>query len=164
MDIEKNVDGWRMTLNTTEFLIGKFNQLTENKSKSLVVRSYIMVDPCNETFPSHKKDIYTQNYYGYLDDNYRRCRLLSKENNVYNIGRHYANYNTDDFTILWYAFSPWNKFTLQRKNQVKDKIPASDITKGIGLHHQLTEKQITEEYYKHCKHTINIENEILKFI
>ena len=164
IDIEKNIDGWRITLNTTEFLIGKFNELTENKHKNLVVKSYIMVDPCNETFPSQEKDIYMQNHYGYLNDNYRKGRLLSRENNVYNIGRHYTNYNTNDFIILWYSFSPWNKFTLQRKDQIKDRVPISDIRKGFGVHHQLTKKQITEEYYKHCKHTINIKNEILKFI
>jgi len=163
MDIEKNIDGWRIALNTTEFLIGKFNQLTENESKSLVVRSYIMVDLCNETFPSHEKDICMQNYHGYLNDIYRKGRLLSRESNVYKTGRHYTNYNTNDFIILWYAFSPWNKFTLQRKDQIKDKVPTSDIRKGFGVHHQLTEKQIIEEYYRHCKHAINIKDEILKF-
>ena len=162
MDIEKNIDGWRIALNTTEFLIGKFNQLNENKT--LVVKSYIMVDPCNETFPLQEKDIFMQNHHGYLNENYRKGRLLSTENNVYSIGRHYTKYNTNDFIILWYAFSPWNKFTLKRKNQIKDKIPISDISKRLGIHHQFTEKEIMEEYYKHCKHTINIKDEILKFI
>jgi hypothetical protein len=51
MEIESKLDGWRIVLNTTEFLIGDFEKLSQiNKPEDIMISSYVMVDNVNEEF------------------------------------------------------------------------------------------------------------------
>ena len=40
--IESTFDGWRIVLNTTEFLIGDFNSLDTYPNEDILIRSYLM--------------------------------------------------------------------------------------------------------------------------
>lgn len=51
--------------------------------------------------------------------------------------------------ILWFAgHAPWNEQQLQRKMQIKSRVPKSDIDRGWGHHHFRTSEDLQAEFAK----------------
>jgi hypothetical protein len=158
MDYESKISGFKLALNTTEFMIGNFDVLNQYKQRTqLVVPCYLMVD--NLPFEDNELDpdvsLLKQRTFG-IDcsvdkpDGHRPPRSFHNFNVPYKPGRHFYNQNTDDFRILWYGFSPWNERQLQRKLQIKDTISHNDIhvTKwGLG-HYNMTRENLQKLYEK----------------
>lgn len=160
MEIEQKVKDWRIVLNTTEFLIGDYESLHTTEQTRFVVKSYIMVDPLSisNPQPSYNENLWDKHYNGYFDNNYRKGRLLNKSPSRYNPGRHFTDYNTDQFCILWYAFAPWNEQTKKRKLQIQTKIPESNYAVGLGCHHKIDEYNLEQKYLFHATHTQDLTN------
>jgi len=149
-DYEKDIEGQRIVLNVTEFLIGNFSKI-ENTNADLLIGSASMVDGpnLNTEYPDTEQPLTSQRMWG--QDPFKRlssgARLLHSNQNIrYPIGRHYWNVPiTDDFMILRYKHSPWNDHFIKRKMQIAGKQPASDLARGWGNHHQLDEAGLEEE-------------------
>jgi len=139
-ELESKIEGWRIVLNITEFLIGDFNLLNNEMNEDVLIRSYLMVDHLENKFkePDKEKDLILQRYYGIDDDyiiHFRRLRRLSKFSKKYPTGRHFDGHHSNNFLILWYGFSPMTDEFLKRKIQIQKNIPKSNINLRLGLHH-----------------------------
>ena len=76
----------------------------------------------------------------------RRARLLhSYDKLTYPVGRHFSNFNeiSNDFIILYYRFSPFNKTTLSRITGIQDNLTEEDKQKGYGFEHFMTPEETT---------------------
>jgi len=154
MSIEKLISGWRIVLNTTEFLIGDYSLLNDiNDDVDYYIPPYIMVDNVNDEFnnPDYNEDLFLQRTHGasYTDLNnflFKKSRKLSNYFSSYPLGRHFGTYNTTEFVILWYGFSPMNDKLIDRKIQIQHKIPESDKLSKRGFHHFVNREQVIEQF------------------
>ncbi len=157
-DIENNIPDWRIVLNTTEFLIGKYSNLNNSLSMSdIYVPSFTMIDSLDNNGIDSTIPLIDQKYHGaYYDprhpkDYIPRARRLSNFRVKHSVGRHYKKrwkFLSKDFIILWYGYSPFNEFLIQRKIQIQNNIPESDKKRGYGWQHIITEQQIIDNIYK----------------
>lgn len=158
MEIETTVEGYKICLNTTEFLVLDNNTISikdsldyENK-KCYVVKKATMVDTNPEQTITHDQDLITNKNYG-IDahigwhPNYRF--LHNSLHGHYGAGRHNTSLPIIEkelpFMIYWYAFSPWTKETLKRKTQIKNKIPESDKLMRRGYQHQWSVEEMEKK-------------------
>ena len=150
MDIESELDGYKMVLNTTEFLI------TREDIRSLVL------DDVNKAYAiqclvacSKKEDIYPETLpelFGGIErvqTENRGMRLLhSFPHGHYSVGRHIVTLPLTAFIpayISWFGFYPWNNRLLARKLQIKNNIPECDRRNGAGFQHFWeTEEQVKQ--------------------
>ena len=166
MDIESKVLGWKICLNTTEFLVGDFSLLNNTQDQEITMPCFIMVDIEPEILPSYDKPLIEQKYYGIhyhgRDPLARRPRLIHNKTRVeYPLGRHYPDFNTDKLKVLWYGWSPFNKKALGRKLQIQDRIPESDKARGFGSQHIADEEKLNIVFRKeYFPFAINLKSEI----
>jgi len=142
--------GYKMVLNTTEFLISP-NPIRQYLSPNL--NCYYM-----RPVPSVLSTIPFQEPQSLLDlinniervciggipitDREKRC-IHSYDHGHYSLGRHRETLPvTEDipFYTIWFGFYPWNTKFHQRKLQIKDRIPMSDIEKGSSRQHMETQE------------------------
>lgn len=154
MEIEREVDGWKIVLNTTEFLVCKdmdkfLQQLDELGHHAYCLQSAHMIDPLHLELPDpiYRFPLYQQRYYG-LIVNHGRNRVIHRyPDGDYIIGRHGSNHPGSSLPpgamILWYGFSPWNEQLKKRKLQIKNKMGAF---KGYGGQHLMNEEEIEALY------------------
>ena len=150
MNEEMKHTGYKMVLNTTEFLISP-NPIRQYLSPNL--NSYYM-----RTVPSVLSTISYQDPRNLLElfsgiervciggipitDRAKRC-IHSYNHGHYSLGRHRETLPiTEDipFYTIWFGFYPWNPKFHQRKLQIKDRIPMSDIQKGSSRQHMETQE------------------------
>ena len=139
MDIERELDGWRMCLNTTEFLYGNISHLDDRtESTQYFVGNYVFVDMEDETKGpltlSHSIPLHKQRHWGYDDfvNNGlqkggvmgRMSRSLHNYPVAYNGGRHWGKHDKsfDDLVIFYYGWVDSGPAGLKRKTQIKSKI------------------------------------------
>jgi len=172
MKIENSINGWRIVLNTTEFLIGDFSLLDDiNNPIDYFIPPYIMIDNLTDEFkyPNYDEDLLDQRTYGipYTEDyafKFKMSRRLSNYGSEYPLGRHFHNYNTTDFTILWYGFSPMNDRLIERKVQIKDKMSNNDKLLGRGQHHIVSREQVIEQFKNWQTNTKDLKEKIKNLI
>jgi len=151
MDYEEQIPGWKIALNTTEFLFGKYSLLTEDEpSKEIYIPSLYFVDSDDYTAVDEDRPLHEQLSYGidYIDNpNLRKLRCLHNNRVRYIPGRHFSNFEdtTEDFVIFNYGFSPMNEKMISRKLQIQNRIPESDKRKNWGSEHHDGNKGLTEE-------------------
>ena len=182
MEYERNISGWKLSLNITEFLhisnlhVDKIFQ--NNLPMSIALQGIVMVSDSNTDGieGSYNKSILSQFRRGLKESKYSelknlmtmRSRILhSYETGRYYLGRHFCEhatkYEIDGPFILWYGYSPWNQKTLNRKLQIKSRIPLSDLKNNWGSHHIIDEIKLIDEKKaldKHSDEIIDIENSI----
>jgi UDP-glucose 4-epimerase len=147
MDIENEIEGIKIVLNTTEFLFclkpirDMFSNITTSISYGLTAVS-----------PYSKKTYNVNNNYElfsnllnddifYHNDRYTR-QLHNYPNGNYHVGRHYTNNNSvssEDAYIVWFGFYPMNKNLMARKLQIQQNIPQRDKDLGLGFQHLWSE-------------------------
>lgn len=161
--IEKDIDGWRIVLNITEFLIGDLNKncVSLPHTKSLLIPSATMV--CSKEMIGNYGDknipIYEQFTHGiYVDYSnlcaFRPLRAMSNIDIKYVSGRHYQpqdtisniTVNVTDLVILWYRNSPMNDKMIKRNLQIQERIPIEERLSGNGYHHFVDESQILSNF------------------
>lgn len=162
MDIESSISGWKLCLNTTEFLVYNDKFLLElQKSNKLFIKSLAMVDKASHINDSvtYDKSLLKQKFHGINFDTTDLTGLPSIMNrhyakmmhNVpranYVIGRGYCyenktittnkesvdRYISNNAAILWYGWAPFNEQTIKRKTQIQFK--RKDIESSLGGHH-----------------------------
>lgn len=133
-----------MVLNTTEFLLER-PILTEDLANYYVLRE-VVVDDNPEIIPSQDIPLVQQKNTTKGSVAYRY--LHNYPTGQYHVGRHISNNPTTgplNTRLLWYAFAPWTKEFIDRKLQIKNKIPQSDKDKGFGFQHLWTVEQMEQE-------------------
>jgi hypothetical protein len=142
MDIEKDTEGIKIVLNTTEFLFS-----------SVPIRDLFTADNpiCYDikvTSPySNKQYEFNNNYElfsGLLNEDvvYHKDRLSRFLHNFptgnYSVGRHSTHNPTaknNNIQVVWFGYYPFNENTLIRKLQIQNNMLQSDKEKGFGIHH-----------------------------
>ena len=164
MDVESSLDGIKVCLNTTEFLISNREMIIKKFENSQEKSCYaipriIMVDDCPTNKVNKGDCLLTTKNFGYDNSgHFAYYRYIHNyENGNYFTGRHQTNMLVigEDFCIFLYKYSPWQKEFIKRKLQIKDKIPDSDKRIGHGAHHLFTLEQMENEMKSHipyCKH------------
>ena len=152
MDIENNIDGIKIVLNTTEFLF------CETSVKDL----FKDADGTKVSYGIKAVSPYSLNNYnienGYellsnlLNDDvvYHLDRIGERyihnyPNGEYGVGRHTTRNPTtiiDKAHIVWFGYYPFNENLIKRKLQIKDNYPTSDKEKGFGTHHLYNRDQM----------------------
>lgn len=188
---ERKVSGWKIALNTTEFLVGNFNLLdsgankifmmqfdtsesTSESKKYFYIPTFYFVEKDGKSYPNLSTPLYDQLFYGVDYEDYpalRSLRCMHNENVHYPAGRHYTNYQdtTDQFIIFNYGFAPMNEHMVKRKLQIQHKIPLSDKQTGSGVEHHnwgkgLTEEVLLEMCQEHREKSKDLSNKMKKYI
>jgi UDP-glucose 4-epimerase len=153
MDLENSIEGIKMVLNTTEFLVCEkpIKEIFSNVDSSV---SFNIV--CDS--PYSKNTYHINNNYELFSNllnndvvwhNDRLTRQIHNfPNGKYHVGRHYTNNpitNTKEMYVIWFGYYPLNDKLLNRKLQIKDNIPQRDKDRGFGFHH-FTPKEKMLEY------------------
>lgn len=139
-ELEKTIDGWKMCLNVTEFLLGDINGLINNSNLSEHFIGAIQLYDWNPNgVLDPKKDIWQQVVTGVDPRQYiihRGSRALHKISNFhYPVGRHFYYKTTEDVVIIHLMNCISSPEMLLRRLQIQHKIRKSDRDKGYGLHH-----------------------------
>ncbi len=146
MDIENSIEGIKIVLNTTEFLISEipikelFDDGIEISYGFMVHTPYSKntynISNCYELFNNLLNNDIVYHY-----DRYYRI-LHNYPNGNYHIGRHYTHnqcYTVDKVYVLWFGYYPLNEQLLKRKLQIGQNVPDSDINNGRGYQHKFHE-------------------------
>lgn len=168
-EIEKTVEGFKICLNTTEFLI--LGKSSIEFAKSLCENHYYHFKPFIAI--SSSKNIFPRNLNSFFKNieflrdisDERGHRIMhSKCELEYNLGRHshkggdkLTNIYNEDAFIIWCGYYPDNWAMDKRKLQIQNNIPKSDIKEGICIHHVSTLEQFKEKYKRELE-KINNEN------
>jgi hypothetical protein len=162
MEIERELDGWRMALNVPEFLYGNIDQLDEydEENKQFLIGNYVFVDMEDlEKGPAtldHSIPLHEQRYWGYVEDNYSgwqssdgSTRRLNRSIHNYVIqypdwGRHYPDTipSFTDLVIFYYGWAYIGPEGIARKMQIKTKLPSE----FLGCHHDKDEEHMFRQY------------------
>ena len=169
--IESSIDGWKICLNITEFILGDFSKLDTYIDNSLLIPCCVMIEsdiekslPISSELPIMKQRRFGLSPYdSHSNFRWRRARNLHKDFITYPIGRHYENFNTNDFLILWYGWSPFNQELIERKLQIQNKMPQSDKVRGLGIQHLTDDGSLINDYNKYKELSGDIGEIIDKF-
>ena len=147
MDIERNIEGWRICLNVTEQLIGDYSILNDNPGQYLIPTVFF-VDCDRERAVTQDLPLYKQKTDGFLwhGDNFRDRRARS----IHNVpvqypvpGRHYEQYTTDKLVTFYYGWCPFDQGGIDRKLQIQTQIPLLDRQRNWGFHHITNKETLT---------------------
>ena len=161
MHAEMKLNGYKIVLNTTEFLVS-----------SKPIREYIADEP-NRCYPLQScvalstKDVQSPKTLREFFDGVERVEMKSRKwrtlhsyyHGQYSLGRHEITlfpFEIPTAYILWCAEYPWNPAVLQRGLQITEKIPESDYEKQISYHHRYTADQRNEVRLRHLTESIPI--------
>jgi hypothetical protein len=140
MDIENNVKGIKMVLNTTEFIFCEttIKDIFDTESSYLIdcvspysLKSYTVANN-NELFSNllnddirYHKNRFTRQIHKLSNGNYECGRHKTRNASIYSTKAH----------IVWFGYYPLNDDLLKRKLQISQKMPQEDIRKGLGFQH-----------------------------
>lgn len=157
MEIEKNIDGWKIALNVTEQMIGDYSILDE-EPRQWLIPTVFMVDTDRERSVSQDRPLYEQKHWGFSFRDSQRDFLERRSRSIHNIpvyypshntqecmgpGRHYHTYNTDQLAIFYYGWCPFDEGGIARKLQIQTQIPLIDRQRGWGFHHITNKETLT---------------------
>lgn len=169
-DIEENIDGWKLCLNLTEFLVGDYSLFNNWRDKRITMPCTVMVDNDPSNLPTYDKSLIEQKhhgiYYSQGGSKLRRGRTAHCNRfENYPLGRHYDDWTTDKLQILWYGWSPFNDYTIKRKLQIQTRIPESDKARGYGGEHITTHDKLTSDWQnKFIPQSRDLSVELLKYV
>ncbi len=169
MDIERECDGWKVVLNTTEFLCAHdlhttLKRLENKRCKAFKLRGIILVDDPDSSYPTPDREspLIGQRWHGFIEDNTReavtRHRLLHRHpDGAYVPGRHETRHKSKQLynsaTVVHCLYSPWSSEFIARKAQMQKQIPKMDVDRGWATYHLMGiaqhEQNRRSEYNRH---------------
>lgn len=186
-DIEREIDGWRICLNTTEFLLGNLSiietydeqktsftsldsitHVTSPVTFGFGIPSIAMIDSNPEILPTYDIPLIDQKTFGihYRNEKglIRPGRLLHDKKDIKysSVGRHY-HYTTEELVILWYCWSPFNKKMIDRKLQIQNRVPEDNKILGLGAHHFVSLNEVNNNYKEHLSIARELKEDINKY-
>ena len=168
VEIENTIDGFKIALNTTEWLL--FNKRKTDFSKYFkekfgnYIRSYPVTCENAPFYPNNTIEL-LENITLINRFHDRSVRILHDYNNMpYWSGRHGAilgnhqinKINEDDVIILWFGFYPINTEIIKRKSQIQQNMPMTDIILQRGSQHITNETKIVLDHKKEIEESENI--------
>ena len=164
--IEERINGYKICLNVTEFLV-----ITKSKNeiiKSLCNNVYYHINSHN--IMNNKENFFPKNIIDFFKDItliehalVRGHRILHSDLKLnYSYGRHSHNtespekniYNSELFFILWTNFYPCNNKIFERKLQIQNNIPQSDKNKGWGFQHITNLQSLKNKYINQLNNNV----------
>jgi len=170
MDIESGIDGIKVVLNTTEYLFS-----TKPLEQILYKENMCIGMKINEIYCG-KNNMDVNSYKDFIkgllskDVKYRvngvrfGYRIIhSYINGNYHLGRHYTdnhidNLDSKDIFIIWCGYYPLNNKLIDRKLQIKNRIPMSDYVRGFGSQHFIEEEEMYRINNENYNIGINLDN------
>jgi hypothetical protein len=162
MDVEKEVGGWKMCLNATEFVLhydlkgflAGF-EARHPGALGLVTTGFVIQDaPEQVDVPLTDEDLWPD-----PGDHFHtgRSRLLHRAaHGAYGPGRHtngVSDLRDPPLYLFWYGWCPLS-LKKSRNKDTAPLVPPSDLSRGWGRHHTLADEQVTEtwknHYLPHC--------------
>jgi len=179
MECEEKLPGWKVCLNTTEFIFTsnfreKIKEIHKKKLREGRFFGYQINDSLEEKETKNfnfDQNIILQRFNG-KPDIFRHRIIHRNKNGSYYVGRHYdvprlkkspyvKNYSPsipiiDELYLLWYRFSPFYQ-QIPRKIQASPRIPEHDKKKGYSSNHlDLTYEKIEKQWKKEIENCSNI--------
>ncbi|CAM3340834.1 glycosyltransferase family 2 protein [Paenibacillus lupini] len=160
MNVEKQVSGWKMVLNTTEFLVcrnGKqlFSILDTLGGKMYSIRTITMIDlPGYYSDPIYAQPLVKQRYHGVFPSD-PKSPYIGRFIHRYRSGEYYAGRHWTSkphqvllhpVFIMKFSFSPWNNAMRVRKLQIGPTLPVNTSKNGMGGHHLFTAQELEAQY------------------
>lgn len=171
MDIEKELSGWKMCLNVTEFVMHhdlkqflfEF-EAAHDHALGMITTGFIIQDsPDQVDLPLTDEELWEQRHFGCPEpDPFHnvsdRRRLLHKgSHGAYGIGRHsngVSKIADPPLYLFWYGWCPL-ELKKRRNKSTKPMVPSSDW----GSHHVISDERIMEtwrtKYLPRCSDLFN---------
>lgn len=147
LDIEKDIEGYRIALNVTEFMIGDYSILDDKPIRQFLLPSIFFIDTDRSRIIQPKEQIWDVKQIGFSfadsEKNFKERRARSIHNTVVNYpipGRHFEQYTTDKLVVFYFGWCPFDERTIARKLQIQTQIPLHDRQRQWGFHH-ITNKE-----------------------
>jgi hypothetical protein len=141
MSVEREFEGYKMVLNTTEFLISSRpirELLVDAPNCNYSVQGLGAISPDVGTYPATLREMMDR--VERVNTTRRMYRsLFSYPDGRYGLGRHYPVHPITASIpayVMWFGFYPWNEKAIARKLQIADRIPLHDRVRGYSYHHQ----------------------------
>lgn len=161
MEIEQQCMGWKMTLNTTEFLCVPdkehfFASLDVFGSPSYYVRHIYLIDDPAYSYeePDPEQPLVRQRHHGYISPDLGRYIHRYPHGN-YAPGRHWSSHPYVDYPfvdnpfpafVMKFIFSPWTEKMRLRKLQIGPTLSAYSISRGMGYQHRVNREELEQSY------------------
>ncbi|WP_337912754.1 glycosyltransferase family 2 protein [Paenibacillus arenosi] len=157
MDIEKQCTGWKMVLNTTEFLCVRnkeqfFKSLYEKGMRMYLIKWFLLGDPPNYPYrdPVYTVPLVQQRFHGFFsrDPNqpYMGRLIHNHEHGGYTIGRHWSPHPFIPYEgpayVCKFVYSPWNDAMRRRKLQIAPTLSMHSLLNYYGAHHIMTPEML----------------------
>ena len=149
MEIEKTIEGIKMVLNTTEFLVCETSVCDLFSNTTPVAYTITSITPYSFINHNihHLHDLYDgllSNHVVYHFDRGDR-KIHNYDHGDYTIGRHGSKHPSTPINkahLIWLGFYPMGLELLTRKLQIQQNIPQSDKNVGNGKQHLYSKEKI----------------------
>ncbi len=169
MRIERGIEGWKMVLNITEFLLhadirGYCKALEAQGSMGIRTTGVIMVDRPSEISQFTDEPLVLQKTFGYFEsdvmkkmsttllDGPSRSRLIHRfPDGGYMPGRHYnsrVSHKDPELFLCWFGWAPFD-CVKKRKLQIQHKAPVSQKNKQDWASVYCIDENDLERMYEH---------------
>lgn len=148
MDVEASVQGIKMALNVTEFLLSSkpLGDHFTGANQCLHLRALAATCSTSETQdPATLAELLGG--FDRVNDHARYgLRFIhTHQHGAYEVGRHQTRLPhvepARDMHLLWFGFYPWNARQMARRSQIKHRMSQNDVTLARGFHHLMTTEQ-----------------------
>ncbi|MFU2028420.1 hypothetical protein CN582_21695 [Bacillus wiedmannii] len=173
MEIEREVSGWKMVLNTTEFLCCNnveefFSSLHTLGQNMYAIRMIVMIDKHNYNYSKLRYSIplVEQRYHGlfpYKPEIGCAWRFIHNHlDGAYLPGRHFTRhqhtvYNSPSFIVKFY-FSPWNEHAKIRKLQITPTLSKAGVQMGLQTHYGQSSEELETRFLELSNITQDLRN------
>jgi hypothetical protein len=150
MELEERIDGIKIVLNTTEFLIlnKPIKELFADTPDKISLAITAVSPYSKQTFlPETNTELFTNlltNDVVFCHDRGDR-QIHTYSNGAYEPGRHYTkniSVPTNDAHIVWLGYYPMNDMLLQRKMQIGPRVSSHDRQWGWGDQHNFSKEKL----------------------
>jgi hypothetical protein len=183
MEIEREVKGWKIILNTTEFILhldlkNYLLDFIELYPTLLGVRTngIVLVDELKDrNAPLSKEHLILQKHFGYLESDYspitqynplHRSRFLHyASDGNYTLGRHqtmHSSFIEPNLFLLWFGYSPF-EYIKARKLSFKNRMSPRNLNMGAGLQHVWDEEQLENAFLRESLRSYDLISKIPEY-
>jgi len=171
MQIEFYLSGWKIALNTTEYVVcTNLEQLVMNAENAgyhgiVGEASFILHDKLRLGFANieNERPILEQFNYGWQEppDKMFRRRLLHRwPTGSYSVGRHSwmrgPTANSSDLLYASLVYAPWDQAMINRKIAIGSQVSEHDRKIGLGNHHHLSAIELEDTFNKSIAEAVDL--------
>jgi hypothetical protein len=179
LDYERPLEGWRMALNVTEFLVGNYKHLDDRHEQTRIfVGQWMFVDMERREEPyylNHNYPLWHQRWWGYgivndfsKNQPYgsvpRAPRRIHNYADIYPaVGRHFPGETPTytDLSIFYYGYASLEQGSIDRRMQIQQRCPNG----GAHTNHLFTLDQLLDRFKKEQQPmSRDLRNEIKPYI